>query len=255
MVFVARRDGLATRLACMSAVLLLLPAVVILGMWQVRNVRVSGSAEFSQIKNVNLLMYRAAGVVALRDGISLEAARDRLQRELERQYPDLDGARLLDAAGVEARRILRAEPLLAARTVAEGFAKMMLVPGENALLQLLGVDQPTGPAGDLMRLGFSSFVQKWVVGRPGEFLLFAFALLHLAVMYGLAVIALWRLPPQAMAVLLILYLVVLSSGPEAYPRFRVPIVPLLAMLAGVGYQHLRAAFARARPRVTGLAVL
>ena len=81
----------------MSAVLLLLPAVVILGMWQVRNVRVSGSAEFSQIKNVNLLMYRAAGVVALRDGISLEAARDRLQRELERQYPDLDGARLLDA--------------------------------------------------------------------------------------------------------------------------------------------------------------
>ena len=254
MVFVARRDGLATRLACMSGVLLLLPAVVILGMWQVRNVRVSGSAEFSQIKNVNLLMYRAAGVVALRDGISLEAARHRLQRELERQYPDLDGARLLDAAGVEARRILRAEPLLAARTVAEGFAKMMFVPGENALLHLLGVNQPTGPAGDLMRLGFSSFVQKWVVGRSGEFLLFAFALLHLAVMYGLAVIGLWRLPPQAMAVLLILYLVVLSSGPEAYPRFRVPIAPLLAMLAGVGYQHLRSGFARARPRRIPLAV-
>ena len=92
MVLVARRDGPTTRLACMSAALLLLPAVVILGTWQVRNVRVSGSAEFSQIKNVNLLMYRAAAVVALRDGISLDAARDRLQRELKRQYPDLDGA-------------------------------------------------------------------------------------------------------------------------------------------------------------------
>jgi hypothetical protein len=85
--------------------------------------------------------------------------------------------------------------------------------------------------------------------------LFAFALLHLAAMYSLAAIALWRLPPQAVAVLLILYFVVLSSGPEAYPRFRVPIEPLLAMLAGVGYQHLRSGFAHARPRGTRLAVL
>ena len=241
--------------------MLLLPAVVILGTWQVRNLRVSGSAEFSQIKNVNLLMYRAADVVARRDGIPLEAARDRLQRGVERQHPDLTGARLLDASGAEARRILRAEPLLAARGFAEGFARMMLVPGENALLEVLGVDQPTGPAGDLVRLDFPSFVRTWVVGRPGEFLLFVFALVHLAVMYGLATIALWRLPRQTMAVrvvvvagMLILYLVVLSSGPEAYPRFRVPIAPLLAMLAGVGCQHLQSAFARARPDVTGLAV-
>ena len=34
--------------------------------------------------------------------------------------------------------------------------------------------------------------------------------------------------------MLIAYFVAVSSGPEAYPRFRAPIVPLLAMLAGVG---------------------
>ena len=253
-VVVARRDGLTSRRALLSGAVLLIPAVVILGMWQVRNVRVSGSAEFSQIKNVNLLMYRAAGVVALRDRISLEAARNQLQRAIERQHPDLHGARLLDAAGDEARQILRAEPLLAARGVAEGFARMMLVPGENALLQVLGVDQPTGPAGDLMRLDLSSFVRKWVVGRPGEFLLFVFALVHLVVLYGLATIALWRMPLETGPVMLILYLMVLSSGPEAYPRFRVPLVPLLAILAGVGYQHLRSAFARARPPRIRLAV-
>ena len=48
-VVVARRDGLTSRRALLSGVALLIPAVVILGMWQVRNVRVSGSAEFSQI--------------------------------------------------------------------------------------------------------------------------------------------------------------------------------------------------------------
>jgi hypothetical protein len=251
---VARRDGLATRRALAGAAVLLLPAVVILGTWQVRNHRVSGSAEFSQIGNVNLLRYRAAGVVAERDGIPLKAAQEQLHDAIEQRYPDLDGARLLDAAGAEARRILWAEPLLTARGVAEGFASMMLVPGENGLLHLLGVDQPTGPAGDLLRLDPPSYVRKWVLGRPGEFLLFAFALVHLVTMYGLAAVALWRLPRQAMAartivvagVVLIAYFVVLSSGPEAYPRFRAPIVPLLAMLAGVGAQNLQSVLARPR---------
>lgn len=251
---VAWRDGLTTRRVLASAAVLLIPAVVILGTWQVRNYRVSGSAEFSQMKNVNLLKYRAAGVVAQRDGIPLEDAQAQLYDDIERRYPDLEGARFLDAAGAEARRILRAEPLLTARDAAEGFARMMLLPGENGLLHLLGVDQPTGPAGDLLRLDFPSFVRKWVLGRPGEFLLFAFALAHLVTMYGLAAVALWRLPCQGMpartivvaGVVLIAYFALLSSGPEAYPRFRAPIVPLLAILAGVGAQNLTSMWARPR---------
>ena len=154
---------------------------------------------------------------------------------------------MLEAGGAEAQRILRAEPLLAARGVAEGFARMMFVPGENALLQVLGVDQPTGPAGDLMRLDFPAFLRAWVVGRPGQFLLFVFAVAHLAVLYGLATIALRRMPRRGRSS---------DADPvphgaiertEAYPRFRVPIVPLLAMLAGMGWQDLQSAFARARP--------
>ena len=70
---VVRRDGLPRRRAWASAAALLLPAVLILGSWQVRNLRASGSAEFSQTKNVTLLQYRAADVVAMRDEISLEA--------------------------------------------------------------------------------------------------------------------------------------------------------------------------------------
>jgi 4-amino-4-deoxy-L-arabinose transferase-like glycosyltransferase len=249
----ARRDGLTWRRAWASAAVLLLPAVVLLGTWQVRNLRESGSAEFSQIKNVNLLRYRAAAVVALQDGISLEAAQAQLQREIEQRHPDLDGVQFLAAAGAEARRILRAEPLLAARSVAEGFARMMLVPGENGLLHVLGVDQPTGPAGDLLDLDLTAWVRTWVRGRPGQFLLFVFALVHLAVMYGLAMMAFRRLSRQAMAartvvvaaVMLIAYLVALSSGPEAYPRFRAPIAPLLATLAGVGVLRLRSGFTRA----------
>jgi hypothetical protein len=125
---------------------------------------------------------------------------------------------------------------------------MMLVPGENGLLDLLGVDQPTGPAGDLVELDPASWVRKWVLRRPGQFLMFLFALLHLSIMYGLATMVLWRPRHQTVAagtvvvaaLMLIAYLVAVSSGPEAYPRFRAPIAPLLAMLAGLGGMHLRA---------------
>ncbi len=245
-VLVARRDGETTRRAWAGAALVLLPALVLLGAWQVRNVRVSGSAEFSQTKNVNLFRYRAAGVVALRDGISFEAAQDRVLREIEQRYPHLEGIRFLEAAGAEGRRIVRAEPWLAMRTVAEGFARMMLAPGENALLHVVGVDQPSGPAGDLLRGDVPTFLRAWVVGRPGEFLLFALALVHLVVTYGLAMIALWGWSGQTRAARLLVvaaafltgYLVLLASGPEAYPRFRAPIAPLLAILAGVGFHHL-----------------
>jgi hypothetical protein len=86
-----------------------------------------------------------------------------------------------------------------------------------------------------------------VVGRPGEFLLFAFALVHLVVTYALAMIAFWGWSGQTRAAralvvaagCLVGYFVLLASGPEAYPRFRTPIAPLLAILAGVGWHHLR----------------
>jgi 4-amino-4-deoxy-L-arabinose transferase-like glycosyltransferase len=254
-VLLARRDGWTGRRIWTGVAALLLPAVLILGIWQARNLWVSGSGTFSQITNVSLLIYRAADVVARRDGIPLEVARGQLYRGIQEQYPHLAGARLLDAGGAQARRILLTHPLLTTGGMVDGLARMMLVPGENALLELLGVDQTSGPAGDLVRLDLPSFVRKWVVERPAEFSLFAFALAHLALVYVLVAIALWRRPPEApgsrdlvvVAVVLAAYLVALSSGPEAYPRFRVPIAPLLAILAGLGCQHLEPRRPAVRP--------
>jgi hypothetical protein len=36
----------------------------------------------------------------------------------------------------------------------------------------------------------------------------------------------------------IIYLVVLAAGPEAYARFRVPVMPLLALYAGRGLEEV-----------------
>jgi hypothetical protein len=256
----SRARGMPRSRAAGCALALLLPFVVLCGGWQLRNRLVSGSAEFSQIASVNLLRWRAPGIVALRDGIAFEAAQERLLREFELAHPDARGAARYRLYGAEGRRIIRSEPLLFARTAIAGLVRMMLAPGEYILLHVLGVDHPSGPAGDLVRLGFAQFLRTWPLGQPGAFLLFVFVLLHLAALYACAAVALWRLPhrPRAersialLAVALIVYFAVLSSGPEAYPRFRAPLAPFLALLAGIGAQRVWGSLQRVgAPQIIG----
>ncbi len=249
----ARRGGLPLRRAAGCGLALLVPFAVLCGGWQLRNLRASGSAEFSQIKSVNLLRWRAAGIVALRDGIPFEAAQARLEQEIKLRHPAASGAELFGLYSAEGRRIIRSEPLLFVRTAVDGFIRMTLVPGEYVVLRLLGVDPPSGPVGDLARLGFQGFLRTWVLGRPWELLLFCFAALHLLALEAFALVSLWRLPSRPAAerslalpaVALVGYFVLVSSGPEAYPRFRAPIAPFLALLAGIGVQRLLAARGRA----------
>ena len=44
---------------------------------------------------------------------------------------------------------------------------------------------------------------------------------------------------QGMALLLftVLYVLILSSGPEAYSRFRLPVMPALCVMAAAGFLH------------------
>ncbi len=46
----------------------------------------------------------------------------------------------------------------------------------------------------------------------------------------------------ALLLLTILYFGVITGGPEAYARFRVPIMPFLALIFGIGFTSISEAF-------------
>ena len=61
---------------------------------------------------------------------------------------------------------------------------------------------------------------------------------------------LWRLKqpgPLILAGVFILYFLLISAGPEANTRFRVPIMPFVAVLAGFGFARGGRAATRAAP--------
>jgi 4-amino-4-deoxy-L-arabinose transferase-like glycosyltransferase len=216
--------------------------------WQERNRRLVGASEFSAIVGLSMLHYRAAAVVALRDRVSLDEARRRLAPEgsfnAARDHPQL---RLGERWRMRASRILVEHPMELAQVQAAGTVRMMASPGVGDLVALLG-DATQRQASGEATAGVVTREQlmRRVTASPLAAALSIVAMLHLAVVY--AGVAAWaylvasrRLGLRAAEVLLtgvILYLIVTQAGPEAYARMRVPMMPLLAVLAAVGLTEL-----------------
>ena len=205
--------------ATLLAVSLLVPSA-----WIARNYMQTGVATLSSISAINLLRYRAAGTLAIRDPGGLDANLERRQAELEaeacraveRQFgrgcltvPLAERATLFDDVALP---IILADVPATAMQAGRALLMIMFGGGANMLAGLTGMSES------------------------------AARVLTLAYTVPLAVLALagigywWRADRLAAALLMltVLYFVTMSLGAEAYSRFRVPFLPLYAMLAGGG---------------------
>lgn len=194
------------------------------GSWMARNHATTGVATLTTIEGINMLRYRAAGALAYSKGIPYEKARDQLEQDFEATHPkDMNAAQRSKAMTAMGARILIAHPVATVVTSLQGCARMLLGPGQEPLDRYLA--QPLFGGGGLIGLT-------------------AISLVWLGCLYAAFAMGLWRilrdgdwrawLPPLA----LLLYLVMISSGFEAYSRFRVPLTPLLALVAGVGLDYI-----------------
>lgn len=223
------------------ALLAALPWVGLVEGWRLRNYVTTGRGEIAQIAAVNLLWYRGAGILAARDHISFWEARDRIARSL----PDTNGwspgavSALYQREGL---RLILGHPVLFLRTELYGLLKVLAGPGRSDLLHYFAgtpyEDTPDGAIG----LSTASLRQRFATGRPVSLIPLVYATVYLAMFYPCVLLGvrevmrherhLWA--PHAFVWWLIAYLVVLAAGPEAYARFRVPVMPLLALYAGRG---------------------
>ncbi|KMY68305.1 hypothetical protein AAU61_00945 [Desulfocarbo indianensis] len=216
--FQARAFQGSWRKAVLTALLVFLPWLLLVGGWQARNYATAGTARFSSIQEINLLFYRAAQIEALRQGVSLGAAQENLARQAQAGMEKGSAGRL-DAYGRLGREIILSHPWLFIRVTAEGMARTLLGPGVEAFRQ-------------------------W--GGGAWFWLAALVLscLQLLALYlGTASWLLaWRREPawapHLVVWLILFYLLIVSAGPESYSRFRVPLMPLLAIYGGRGWQLL-----------------
>jgi 4-amino-4-deoxy-L-arabinose transferase-like glycosyltransferase len=238
--------GLAWRWRVAACACVLVPLLIGVGGWQLRNWRATGDPALSQIEGLNFLFFRAAGVVALRDGVSIDDAglqiggdRDSLTKQAQ-LHPELQ-------LGAHWRRqglaILAQHPWLALEVQVRGLLDLLLRGGDDRLLEVLGVAVPDArPLRDLTRIPASEWRERWISDHPVVVLALIGAsgylmLVYLGVLrFGVDVIrGRDRCCVHLVIALIALYLVVISAGPEAHSRFRVPVMPILCMYAAAGW--------------------
>jgi 4-amino-4-deoxy-L-arabinose transferase-like glycosyltransferase len=215
--------GRWTRRLAVSLALLIAFGVPVAA-WIARNASVTGVAIFSSGEGYNFLYLRAAGALAEEEGLTLLEAEQRLRVEVaERIRPRMNPAEVSVVERSFGMEVLFDHPRGALISAAKGILLMMSGPGRAELLQQLGDDDATQVDG---------VVETTLVVVQ----ILVYGLILLGAVVGVVVLLRRRMSRELIFLGgFILYFVLISAGPEAYSRFRVPIMTFIAVLSGCGW--------------------
>lgn len=212
------------------------------GIWIVRNQVVADFPSISSITGVNFYFYRTAGVLAKVENISFEDAQKRLRQAYQNYFRDdpptpRESHRYLMNQSVD---YMRVHPWQTLEMEAEGSLRLLFGPSLRYIVMRTG--------GHLEPLGLQSAFERRNVVQGFLYLLRknivtivvnTVELIYLLSLYVLSLVGIWfYLRPQpwrtSALMALLLYFLLLSSGPEAGPRLRIPLIPMVAILADIG---------------------
>ena len=196
--------------------------------WAVRNKMETNVFTLSTVSGINMLQHRAAAALAIFDDYEfasaladrqdevIEAANDEIQRrEHIDDADDLDPAVRARYYGEIGTRIALRHPLALAFVIVRG-----------VLVNLF--DSNWGAMSDVSRIP-ESIVELSLSAWTAATIAFA----------CVGAVALWRIDRRFTILLLatIAYFIIISAGSEAEARFRVPVMPLIAVAAAAGLQR------------------
>ena len=258
LLLVLRRRMLDRPRLAAQVLLFLLVAQTPLVAWQVRNTRVAGYRGFSAIADINLYYWNGAAILARQEGIDWREMQARMgfpdRKEYLRLHPEQK-----DWSEAKRHAFYRAEGLRieigdfwgAIAVQLEGIRHMLTDAGTGAFLSYLEKpndgDVTARAAGTTEPLAKQLRAHETLIGRaarvvrdkPGTLaahiaLCLALAAYHTAAAVGLFAKPVRTNPATTILVAVLLYLVILSGGPSANHRFRVPLTPMLSVFGGCG---------------------
>jgi hypothetical protein len=218
------------------------PVIVLCGPWVIRNGLGYGYWGFSSVGRVNRVAYEAASTVSAVEGVSLEAARERLARRIERRSPQRTGPVELRPAGRRVALEVLGEHTGTWLAVRMKGSAATLLPGVTEAMEVGG--QTTGQRGTLdvlHRRGLLAAIGHYFGGKWWLVILATPLVLVLLGRYALAALAAVRGLPGSWAGWMLGMIVVwltLAGGTASTPRFRVPMDPIISVAAGAGLAWL-----------------
>ena len=232
-----------------QSILFIIPILIIVGGWQYRNFKYGNNSSLSQIGGLNMLYHRGASVLAESKGCTIKNARAELFGDMKEDpwtYAGRFPEKNLNKEWMDKGFIIMAQhPYLTIKMICKGMFFTLFGPGDGYLSNILGykTNGGNGPLGDLFDLDIKSYINKWPVGNLFYFSTFIFASVFLLVIYS-GVLA-WLYKSLVSKKLswydaflwgIFLYFLFISAGPEAYFRFRQPMMPILSIYSILGWE-------------------
>lgn len=246
--FVGRREGL--RPAVRATTLVLIPSVVLVGGWVLRNQRQFGVAKLSSLETVGFVYVTGAGAYQVHHDLPRPEAQQMIADEfqlptaLEAQNPwltDLDVREIDALLGEAVPGVLSKYPAALVQSSLLGLTKASVSHNVQRLASLHGRSWTHPGGASLLRLEGAAFGRLFSnhLALVGAFLWQVF---HAVAVLVLAAAGFWRLVrspserPLALVLLPVIGYMALGValfGVDAYYRARIPLLPYLFLLAGV----------------------
>jgi Dolichyl-phosphate-mannose-protein mannosyltransferase len=197
--------------------------------WASRNAEKTGVFTISPVGAINLMSYRAAAALAIEDGGDFHTQLQKRQKELDAEVTrrviaaegvesqdDLSSADLSRYYSAVARPILLHHPRGTALMTLRGFGVNMIDTDWDALAEVVDDELISEDVTRIAVIAWTWLV--WIVTLAGLVMLFRRDRVQAALIAGT-----------------IFYFLFMAAGGEAEGRFRVPVIPMMALAAaGVG---------------------
>ena len=222
------------------AALFILPIIMIVLGWSVRNYHEAKFAGYSSVGAINLYRYNGCALLAAQHKRSFTLQQQLCDRELDKYSSQTARANFAQTQG---EKIILSAPLRYSFIHLKSDINNLL-PAVGDLFRIAGAD--IGGNGTLAVINSSGIISGVKHYFKGKWWLIFVALplvLWLIYSYLTAAVAVFslltdksyrHLMPTIIFYLIIIAWFLLIPGPASHPRFRVPITPLLSMLAAWG---------------------
>ena len=235
-------------LRSLHIVLFLLISVTALFIWQARNFIQTGYSGFSSQQDISLYYYQAGAVLAAKNKIPLGQQVEQLGEDWAAKQANglnLSPLEELRWKRNEAINIILGHPLVFLTAQTRGIAQTFFGTSIAAYWKLLMGDRPPTDQGLLGRMTQPSKLHK-IASLPSSALNYifweCFDFTLLLSFYSLALLGILNCKTNHILVFLILVVTVyfvFFSSVQGYSRFRLPIMPFVAVLAGHGLTQLK----------------
>ena len=190
-------------------------------LWSYRNFKQTGIKEFTYLEVQNNYLYKTAGIIAKKENRKFLD----VQEEFRNKINDLSKNEFVDFSNAEIKKAILNNPLETVMVGLEGAIMTFLTPGTGQYPRMFSIDDRYYK---LSKNLFNSAGFLWIF----VFLIFA--------SYGILKIE--KEIIFLLFVLIFLYLVLASSGPGSYSRFRIPFTPLILIFISCGLQNFLVLF-------------